>query len=181
LDFYLTQTPLHAVAQSQAAIADWRIRVTINEQSFLLDQWQPLYLKGFKPGKNWVKLEFIDVDGNIVENEFNNTVRVIDYQPGGQDSLSRLMRGDLTPTEAQALLSPNAPLPTPEVPTEPAPNPVIEQPSNQQASSPLAPEEENNENEEATFAPLPFVPDSDPPVTPPAAEELELELGESVP
>lgn len=172
LDFYLTQAPLHVVAQSQAAIADWRIRVTINEQSFLVDQWQPLYLKGFKPGKNWVKLEFIDVDGNVVENQFNNTVRVIDYQPGGQDSLSRLVRGDLTPTEAQALLSADAPLPAPEVPTEPASNPVVEPPSTQ-ASPPLAPAAENSENNEQVTSAAPL--------TPLPAEAVESKLEESIP
>ena len=62
LDFYLNNAPLHQVAQenSEDEIADWRIRVTVNGQSFVLDKWQPVYLKGFKSGKNWVRLEFID-------------------------------------------------------------------------------------------------------------------------
>jgi hypothetical protein len=53
LDFYLTNAPLHLVAQESADddIADWRIRVTANGQSFVLDRWQPVYLKGFKRGK----------------------------------------------------------------------------------------------------------------------------------
>jgi hypothetical protein len=53
LDFYLTNAPLHLVAQENPddEIADWRIRVTVNGESFVLDRWQPVYLKGFKPGK----------------------------------------------------------------------------------------------------------------------------------
>ncbi|MEB3226981.1 MAG: hypothetical protein VKJ27_01235, partial [Synechocystis sp.] len=82
---------------------DWRIRVTINDQSFLLDQWQPIYLEGFQTGENWVKLEFIDDQGNLVANRFNNTVRVINYQPGGEDALSRLMRSEVTLGEAYGL------------------------------------------------------------------------------
>ena len=100
LDYYLTNAPLHIAAETEETLSDWRIRVTINDQSFLLDQWQPIYLKGFKTGENWVKLEFIDDQGNLVVNRFNNTVRVINFQPGGQDGLSRLMRGDVTAAEA---------------------------------------------------------------------------------
>lgn len=103
LDYYLTNAPLHIAAATDETLSDWRIRVTINNESFLLDQWQPIYLEGFQPGENWVKLEFIDDQGNLVANRFNNTVRVINYQPGGQDALSRLMRGEVTMAEAFTL------------------------------------------------------------------------------
>ncbi len=108
LDFYLTNAPLHVAAQADEKIPDWRIRVTINGESFLMDQWQPVYLQGFTPGKNWVKLEFIDEQGNLVVNGFNSTVRVIDYQPNGQDTLSKLVRGELSPEMMQALITPTA-------------------------------------------------------------------------
>jgi len=116
LDFYLTNAPLHLVAQetNQDDIADWRIRVTINGNSFVLDRWQPVYLKGFQPGKNWVQLEFLDEKGNPLNNVFNNTVRVITYEPGGKDGLSRLMRGDLTLTEARGIVDPTYQPPVPE-------------------------------------------------------------------
>ena len=67
LDFYLTNAPLHLVAQENDKddIADWRIRATVNGESFVIDRWQPLYLKGFKPGKNWVQLEFLDEKGQL--------------------------------------------------------------------------------------------------------------------
>jgi len=40
-------TPLHLVAQDNPNddIADWRIRCTINGNSFVLDRWEPVYLK----------------------------------------------------------------------------------------------------------------------------------------
>ncbi|MBE9097180.1 hypothetical protein IQ252_25545, partial [Tychonema sp. LEGE 07203] len=106
LDFYLTNAPPHQAAQenSQDEILDWKIRATVNGQSFAIDQWQPIYLKGFKPGKNWVQLEFIDERGNSVNNAFNNTVRLIDYQPQGQDTLSKLVRGELTTAEARSIV-----------------------------------------------------------------------------
>jgi hypothetical protein len=113
LDFYLTNAPLHLIAQEnpEDAIADWRIRVTINNESFLLDNWQPIYLTGFEKGQNWVKLEFIDEQGNLVQNAFNNTVRVIDYAPNGQDTLSQLVRGELSPEIAKSIINPNISVP----------------------------------------------------------------------
>ncbi|MBF2027344.1 MAG: hypothetical protein IGS48_11325 [Oscillatoriales cyanobacterium C42_A2020_001] len=119
LDFYLTNAPLHLVAREDKKddIPDWRIRCTVNGDSFVLDQWQPIYLKGFKPGKNWVQLEFLDENGNSIKNVFNNTVRVINYEPGGKDTLSKLVRGDISANDARGIVDatykPPAPAPTP--------------------------------------------------------------------
>lgn len=105
LDFYLTDAPLHVVAQESPDddIADWRIRVTINGESFLLDQWQPIYLEGFEKGQNWVKLEFIDENGDLIKNVFNSTVRAITYDPQSQDTLSKLVKGKISLEKAQAI------------------------------------------------------------------------------
>ena len=109
LDFYLTNAPLHFVAQSDPDddIVDWRIKATINGESFLIDTWQPIYLKGFKPGKNWVQLEFIDEQGQEVNNAFNDTVRVINYEPEGEDTLSKLVRGELSVEVARSVVDSN--------------------------------------------------------------------------
>jgi hypothetical protein len=128
LDFYLTNAPLHLVARENPDddIADWRIRVTINGESFVLDRWQPVYLKGFKPGKNWVKLEFLDEQGNPVKNVFNDTVRLISYEPQGKDTLSQLMRGELSTDLARGIVDPNykaAPTPIPSPAATPIPSP----------------------------------------------------------
>ena len=120
LDFYLTNAPLHLVAQENDKddIADWRIRATVNGESFVVDRWQPLYLKGFKPGKNWVQLEFLDEKGQPVQNTFNNTARLITYEPNGKDTLSKLVRGELTAQQARGIVDPTY------VPEEPAPAPT---------------------------------------------------------
>ena len=109
LDFYLTNAPLHFVAQEDLEddIADWRIKVTVNGTSFTSDRWQPIYLKGFKPGKNWLQLEFLDELGNPINNTYNNTARLITYEPNGQDPLSKLVRGELPLTELLAIVDPN--------------------------------------------------------------------------
>lgn len=105
LDFYLTNAPLHVVAKENPDdnIADWRIRVTINGESFLLDTWQPIYLTGFNKGQNWVKLEFIDDNGNVIKNSFNSTVRVIDFQPKVKDTLAKLVTNKISLTKAKAI------------------------------------------------------------------------------
>jgi hypothetical protein len=137
LDFYLTNAPLHLVAQEnpEDEIIDWQIRVTINGERFTLDRWHSVYLNGFKPGKNWVQLEFLDEQGNPVKNAYNNTARLVRYQPGGDDTLSELMRNELSVEVARSIIDPNyqvqaAPTPAPEVtptPTpEPTPSPTVE-------------------------------------------------------
>ncbi|WP_155813924.1 hypothetical protein [Synechococcus elongatus] len=94
LDFYLTNAPLHSLAQADDEIEDWQIRVTVNGESFRTEDWQPIYLEGLKPGRNWVKLELLDERGQPRSGPFNTTVRLIDYQPGGQAVLDRSVRGN---------------------------------------------------------------------------------------
>ncbi len=106
LDFYLTNAPLHLVAKDnpEDKYSDWRIRSTVNGESFILDKWQSVYLNGFKPGKNWIKLEFLDNQGNPLKNVFNSTARVITYEPKGQDTLSRIVRGELTADQVRGIV-----------------------------------------------------------------------------
>ncbi len=134
LDFYLTNAPLHLVAKENTndEFSDWRIRCTINGESFIFDRWQAVYLKGFKPGQNWVKLEFLDNQGNAVKNAFNTTVRLTTYQPKGKDTLSRIVRGELTADEVRGIVDANytvkvpATKPTPAVEKIPQIQPKVE-------------------------------------------------------
>ena len=121
LDFYVTNAPLHLIAQESDvdSIQDWKVKATINGQSFLLDRWQPTYLKGFKPGKNWVQLEFIDEKGDRVENLGNNTARIFNYEPGGQDPLAQLTRGEISIAQAKGIVDPTYTPPAPPKSIEP--------------------------------------------------------------
>lgn len=130
LDFYLTNAPLHLALKENAndEFSDWRIRSTINGESFIFDRWQAVYLQGFRPGKNWVKLEFLDNQGNALKNAFNTTVRLIDYQPNGKDTLSKIVRGELTADEVRGIVDQNYKLtPTPSVEKTPQIQPKLEQ------------------------------------------------------
>lgn len=125
LDFYLTDAPLHMIAQENSSLADWRVRCTVNGSSVVVDTWEPIYLQGFKPGRNWVQLELIDTDGNPIPNLFNNTARLITYQPGGGDTLSQLVRGELSLADIGQIVDPDyvppTPEPAPEATTAPEP------------------------------------------------------------
>ncbi|WP_224094146.1 hypothetical protein [Nostoc sp. MS1] len=132
LDFYLTNAPLHSVAKDDPndKFSDWRIRCTINGESFVFDRWQAVYLKGFNTGKNWVKLEFLDNQGNPVKNAFNTTVRLFNYQPKGKDTLSRIVRGELKADEVRGIVDPayvaKPPVPEPSPTETPTPEPQPE-------------------------------------------------------
>lgn len=107
LDFYLTNAPLHAIAKSNPEFKDWRIRATVNGTSFIIENWQPIYLTGLEPGDNWVQLELIDEAGNNIENAFNNTVRVFTYDPQQQDTLAQLVTERIPLTTARSIVQPN--------------------------------------------------------------------------
>ena len=125
LDFYLQNAPLHLLTQdldkAEDINNDWKVRATIDGQSFTFDRWEPMYLKGFKQGKNWVKLELIEEDGDAIANVFNSTAHLINFQPNGQDTLSRLVSGEKI-ANIEAIVNPDYVPPTPE--PSPTPTPV---------------------------------------------------------
>jgi hypothetical protein len=134
LDYYLANLPTQVAANGrQDQISDWRVRVTVNEQRFILDRWEPVYLQGFKPGKNWVRLELVDDRGQPIPNVYNDTVGVINYDPQTKDALARLVWGEIDPNLAQTLVDPSyvaikpAPIPAPSVLSSPvnSPTPAI--------------------------------------------------------
>jgi hypothetical protein len=130
LDFYLTNAPLHIVSEDNLEdnMSNWRIRCTINGESFIFDRWQSVYLKGFKPGKNWVQMEFLDNQGNAVKNVFNSTIRLINYQPNGKDALSRMVRGELSAEDVRGIVDPNYTVKIPVAEPTPTVTPKVEVP-----------------------------------------------------
>jgi hypothetical protein len=135
LDFYLTNAPLHTVAQNNSNLKDWRIKATVNGTSFLLENWQPVYLTGLNRGNNWIQLELIDEEGNNIDNTFNNTVRVINYDPQQTDTLAKLVTNKISLAEAQSIVEPKSDIQTVETPeiiepsikTEAEPEPKVEE------------------------------------------------------
>ncbi len=83
------------------------MKATVNDQSFILDRWSPIYLSGFRRGKNWVRLELIDDRGHPIANVYNDTIVLVNYDPQLQDGLAKLIQGKLDSNLAQSLVDPN--------------------------------------------------------------------------
>ncbi|MDJ0687885.1 MAG: hypothetical protein QNJ41_05210 [Xenococcaceae cyanobacterium MO_188.B32] len=109
LDFYLTNAPSHLEAKKNPddEIKDWHIKVTINGESFVVDDWKPIYLEGFKRGNNWVQLELIDREDNLIKNAFNKTIRLITYNPEKKDTLAKLVTEELSLAEVRGIVDSN--------------------------------------------------------------------------
>ena len=186
LDFYLTNAPVHFVAEDNPndTLSDWRIRCTIDNESFILDRWQPIYLQGFKPGKNWVKLEFLDNQGNPLKNAFNTTARVINYQPNGKDTLSRIVRGELSADEARRIVDPNytakktltEPIPTPSIETTPSPQPIPETQIPETVVEPETAAQPETPKSEELVEPSPSLPPTVPEIIDSPASETQPEI-----
>ncbi|WP_200807218.1 MULTISPECIES: hypothetical protein [Cyanophyceae] len=185
LDFYLTNAPLHFIAQADNSddVNDWRIRITINGESFILDDWHPIYLEGFKKGENWLKLEFIDDQGELLENTYNSPVRVIKYDPKLNDTLAKLVQNKLSLRTAKRLvttkpLAPEVETAAPEETLEPAPTVV---PEVDEATPPAEtlPTLEEEVVPEAESSPSPDLPEAMPTEKEPAATVEEASPNQS--
>ncbi len=80
IDWLLIDAPLQHLRDDDAR---WRLRVSVNGDSFLVDRQTPLWLKGLKRGSNAVQLELLDGRGDPLNPPFNSVVRevVIDSIP----------------------------------------------------------------------------------------------------
>ncbi len=103
LDYSVT-LPKSKVGQT-TSIAPWTVNVSLNGQSFKTSEGGPIYLKGFKPGVNWLKLELLNANGKPIANAFSETVRLITFNPNGKDTLSQLVKGELTAQEAERIVN----------------------------------------------------------------------------
>jgi hypothetical protein len=84
------------------------VRYTLNGRSVKTTDRFPLYLTGLQPGQNSLVVELLGASGQVRPNAGLNRVdRTIFYQPGGQDSLSKLIRGELKPKDLKDAVGPN--------------------------------------------------------------------------
>lgn len=137
VDWLLVDAPLQHLRDGDDR---WRLRVTVNGDSFLLDRQAPLWLRGLHNGSNAVVLELLDQAGQPLNPPFNSAVQELvlasapprGWQLGSlsEDDLQRLLGVAATPS---ALESP-----------EPAPPPPAS-PANTDGSDPAGPAEANVE------------------------------------
>ncbi|MEM6522534.1 MAG: hypothetical protein AAGF85_06320 [Bacteroidota bacterium] len=69
LDFYLLNVSLSPDG--------YRVRATIDDQEFMIDEWAPYQLEGLQLGEVSVKLELLDAEGNNVPGPFNTVERTV--------------------------------------------------------------------------------------------------------
>ena len=105
LDWLLLDAPLQHLAEGDDS---WRLRVSLNSDSFLVDQNAPLWLRGWRPGSNALRLDLVDSRGEPLNPPFNSLVREVVL--GGTAS-PRWQGGPLSDAELAALLG-DAPPPS---------------------------------------------------------------------
>ena len=69
LDFYLVNTEISANGN--------KVRATIQDKEFIIDEWAPYYIEGLSKGEVKIKLELIDSFGNLINSPFNPSERIV--------------------------------------------------------------------------------------------------------
>ena len=69
LDFYLINTKISPNGN--------KVRATIEETEFLIDEWSSYYIEGLPKGEISIKLELIDNDGELINAPFNPSERIV--------------------------------------------------------------------------------------------------------
>jgi hypothetical protein len=69
IDFFLLNTELSPEGN--------KVRATVNGEVFLIDEWAPFYVEGLPKGDIQVKLELIDVNGEVIPGPFNVVERTV--------------------------------------------------------------------------------------------------------
>ncbi len=125
LDWLLLEAPLQNLRSGDAS---WRLRVSLNGDSFLVDQQTPLWLEGWRRGSNAIQLDLLDGLGEPLNPPFNSLVSEVILEAGAE--APRWQEGRLQPAELAILLGeappPAAPEPESEPKTEIMPEPEPE-------------------------------------------------------
>ena len=172
LDWLLLDAPLQGLRDNDGS---WRLRVTVNGDSFLVDQNAPLWLKGWQTGSNSVLLELVDGRGEPLNPPFNTVVSEVVLDAAGpgpiwqrgrlsDDELAQLLgNAPPPPAEPQPTAEPEAeleaapkPKPEPEPEPQPEPQPQPEPATEPQAEEPQAAEPELEARPDVEPAPEPM-------------------------
>ena len=156
LDWLLIDAPLQGLRDNDGS---WRLRVTVNGDSFLVDQNSPLWLKGWHSGSNSVLMELVDGRGAALNPPFNTLVSEVTIN--SSSPTPSWQRGHLDASElAQLLGEEPATLAAPEPEPEPVPEAPVEaiEISPTTASEPQSPPEpEASPEPESPAEPEPLI------------------------
>ena len=72
LDFYLINTTISPEGN--------KVKATINDTEFIINEWAPYYLQGLPKGEVKIKLELLNAKGELVDSPFNPSIRTVNLQ-----------------------------------------------------------------------------------------------------
>ena len=72
LDFFLANTTLGD---------DYQVKVQINDETHMVDTWQPYYIEGLGMGEHLITLTLVDAEGNRVDTPLNPVSRKFSLMP----------------------------------------------------------------------------------------------------
>ncbi len=156
LDFYLSNRPIdpESLEDDIDNGANWQVEIILNGERYVIDQWQPIYIEGVQVGKNWIQLQYLNQQGEPVDNVYNNIARAFTYDPDLTDSLSQVFNGEFSPAQLQGMVDPDY-------------VPVVEEPEGL-IEPPVSEEEDGAESD-----PLPLLEDT-PEATIETPEDVEV-------
>ncbi len=136
VDWRLFDAPLQRLRDDDGR---WRLRVSVNGDSFLVDRQTPLWLKGFRSGSNAVQLELLDGRGDPLNPPFNSVVQEVVIQSSQR---AAWQKPGLSNEELDRLsgVAPAAPPPAPVAASEPEPEPEPEPETQPEPDVPAAPQ-----------------------------------------
>ena len=124
LDWLLLDAPLQHLRDNDGS---WRLRVSVNGESFITDQNVPIWLKGWTNGSNSLQLELLDGRGKPLNPPFNSLVSELVLKPSAP--MPRWQLGRLSAEELASLVGQTpqpAPQPAPQPPPQPTSKPETE-------------------------------------------------------
>ena len=184
LDWLIWNAPLQNLREGDGR---WRLRISVNGDSFLVDRQDALWIKGSGSGHGLVQMELLNGLGEPMSPVFNNQLRAIPHSSGSRpiwmqsrlsdEQVSRLL-GDIvmkeeSPTPEQAAQAVLSDEPEPEPATKPqvAQEPVALEPMVERIKEATVPEATSAENPSSEEAyPEKAAPEDVPPIAQSAPE-----------
>jgi hypothetical protein len=178
LDWLLIDAPLQGL---RTETLGWRLRVTLNGESVLVDRQMPLWLRGWRSGSNALQLELLDGRGEPLNPPFNSLLReVIVTPPAGparpkSEALTPLERAVLLGEQPLSALVPASPPPSEEgLASKGVPEPASPQPLQQAPGASEGPPALSQAERPVSLQGEQMEPDGLEPAQPPPLEGAEL-------
>lgn len=153
INWFLFNAPLQHLRDGDE---QWRLRLSLDGSSVVLDRAQSLWLKPLKAGEHFLKLELLDGDGNPLQPAFNSLVQELRI-PVSRAGAPALFSSRLSADQLAELSDPNyqpTPEPEPEPAADPEPEPTPEPAPEPEAEAKTEPAAEPQADSSEPEAPM---------------------------